>query len=181
MSATSEFSKVSAILYKRGQSLLNLLLGLMKVSYLVIIQTLAHTMFSMSPPIVLKQRVIRCLMRLMALKKSKLILILYLMRKPHVMPQDPSNQAQETFPNNTTPPAKGLDQDNHEENVEPNSQGQEESNDQMGDKDDGDKEEAPPHPRVHQNVQRDHPVDNILGDIEKDLRWTKQSQRGNLH
>jgi hypothetical protein len=34
MSSTSEFSEVSAIFYKRGQSLLNLLLRLMKVSYL---------------------------------------------------------------------------------------------------------------------------------------------------
>jgi hypothetical protein len=32
---------------------------------------------------------------------------------------------------------------------------------------DGDKGEAPPHPRVCHNVQRDHPVDNILGDIKK--------------
>jgi hypothetical protein len=31
----------------------------------------------------------------------------------------------------------------------------------------GDKREAPPHPRVRQNIQRDNPVDNILGDIEK--------------
>jgi TATA-binding protein-associated factor Taf7 len=84
-----------------------------------------------------------------------------------VRPQDPSNQPQETSPNDTTPPAQGLDQDNHEEDVEPNDQGQEESNNQGGDEDDGDKEEAPPHPRVRQNVQRDHPVDNILGDIEK--------------
>jgi hypothetical protein len=38
-------------------------------------------------------------------------------------PQDPSNQPQEIFPNNTTPPAQGLDQDNHEEDVEPNDQG----------------------------------------------------------
>jgi hypothetical protein len=76
MSHTSEFLEVSDILYKRGQSLLNLLLRLMKVSYLVMIQTLTHTMFSMSPPVVLKPRVIRCLMRLMALKRSKLILIL---------------------------------------------------------------------------------------------------------
>jgi hypothetical protein len=81
--------------------------------------------------------------------------------------QDLSNQAQETFPNDTTPPAQGLDQDNHEEDVEPNDQGQEESNDQGGDKDDGDKGEAPPHLRVLQNVQRDHQVDNILGDIKK--------------
>jgi hypothetical protein len=82
-------------------------------------------------------------------------------------PQDPSNQPQKTSPNDTTPPVQGLDQDNHEEGVEPNDQGQEEINDQGGDEDDGDKGEAPPHPRVCQNVQRDHPVDNILGDIEK--------------
>jgi hypothetical protein len=36
-----------------------------------------------------------------------------------------------------------------------------------GEKDDGDKGEGPPHPRVCHNVQRDHPIDNILGDIEK--------------
>jgi hypothetical protein len=45
-----------------------------------------------------------------------------------------------------------LHQDNHEEDVEPNDQGQEESNDQGGDEDDGDKGEAPPHSRVHQNI-----------------------------
>jgi hypothetical protein len=84
-----------------------------------------------------------------------------------VRPQDPSNQPQETCPNDTTPPAQGLHQDNHEEDVEPNDQGQEESNDQGGDGNDGDKGEAPPHPRVHQNVQRDQPIDNILDDIEK--------------
>jgi hypothetical protein len=32
--------------------------------------------------------------------------------------------------------------------------------------DDEDKEEAPPYIRLCHNVQRDHPVDNILGDIE---------------
>jgi hypothetical protein len=69
-----------------------------------------------------------------------------------IRPQDLSNQPQETSPNDTTPPAQGFDQDNHEEHVEPNDQVQEESNDQGGDEDDGDKEEAPPHPRVHQNV-----------------------------
>jgi hypothetical protein len=84
-----------------------------------------------------------------------------------VRPQDPSNQPPETSPNDTTPPAQGLDQDNHEEDVEPNDQGQEKSNDQRGYEDDGDKGEAPPHPRVRQNIQRDHPVDNILGDIKK--------------
>jgi hypothetical protein len=84
-----------------------------------------------------------------------------------VRPQDPNNQHQETFSNDTTPPAQGLDQDNQEEDVEPNDQGQEESNNQEGDEDDGDKGEAPAHPRVRQNVRRDHLVDNILGDIKK--------------
>jgi hypothetical protein len=84
-----------------------------------------------------------------------------------VRPQDPSNQPQETSPNDTTPPAQGFDQDNHEEYVEPNDQDQEERNDQCGGENDGDKKEAPPHSRVHQNIQRDHSVDNILGDIKK--------------
>jgi hypothetical protein len=76
-----------------------------------------------------------------------------------VRTQDPSNQPQETSQNDTTPPTQGLDQDNHEEYVEPNDQG--------GDEDDGDKGEAPPHPRVRQNIQINHHVDNILGDIKK--------------
>jgi hypothetical protein len=84
-----------------------------------------------------------------------------------VRSQDPSNQPQEASPNDTTPPAQGLDQDNHEQDIEPNDQGQEENNDQGGDEDDWDKREAPPHSRVCQNVQRDNPVDNILGDIKK--------------
>jgi hypothetical protein len=51
---------------------------------------------------------------------------------------------------------------------------QEEDNDQGGDKNDQDKEDdqeiqdqRPPHPRVHQAIQRDNPVNSILGDIHK--------------
>jgi hypothetical protein len=65
-----------------------------------------------------------------------------------VRAQDSSNQPQETSSNDTTPPAQGLDQDNHEEDDEPNDHGQEESNDQGEDEYDGDKGEAPHHPRV---------------------------------
>jgi hypothetical protein len=39
-----------------------------------------------------------------------------------------------------------------------------------GDEDDGDHQGSrtkPPQLRVHQTIQRDHPVDNILGDIKK--------------
>jgi hypothetical protein len=46
-----------------------------------------------------------------------------------------------------------------------------ESNDQGGDAHDQDKEgeqvPRPPHPRVHKAIQRDHPVNTILGDIQK--------------
>jgi hypothetical protein len=51
---------------------------------------------------------------------------------------------------------------------------QEKDIDQGGDEDDQDKEDdqeiqdqRPPHPRVHQAIQRDHPVNSILGDIHK--------------
>jgi hypothetical protein len=47
---------------------------------------------------------------------------------------------------------------------------QDDDNDQGGDTNDQNKEDEeprPPHPRVHQAIQRDHPVDTILGDIHK--------------
>jgi hypothetical protein len=51
---------------------------------------------------------------------------------------------------------------------------QEEDIDQGGDEEDQDKEDdqeiqdqRPPHPRVHQAIQRDHPINSILGDIHK--------------
>jgi hypothetical protein len=82
----------------------------------------------------------------------------------NVGPQDPNDQSQEQTPNDTTPPAQDLDQDKNEEEDEYHDQVQEESKDQGGDEDKG---EAPPHTRLCHNVQRDHPIDNILGDIEK--------------
>jgi hypothetical protein len=57
------------------------------------------------------------------------------------------------------------DDENEDQEDEPP---QEEDNDQGGD--DNDKEiqgQRPPHPRVHQAIQRDHPVNSILGDIHK--------------
>jgi hypothetical protein len=55
-----------------------------------------------------------------------------------IRPQDPSDQLQGQSPNDTTPLAQDLDQDNHEEEDEHNDQFQEESNDQGGYEDDGD-------------------------------------------
>jgi hypothetical protein len=83
-----------------------------------------------------------------------------------IRPQDPSDQAQGQSLNDTTPPEQGLDQDKHEED-EHHNQVQVESNDQGRDEDDGYNGEAPPQLRVCHNVQRDHPVSNIFGDIEK--------------
>jgi hypothetical protein len=71
-----ESSKASAIFFKRDQSLLNLLLKSMKVSCSVMIQTLAHIVFSTWNLAVLKSLVTWCLMRPTAPKWSNLILIL---------------------------------------------------------------------------------------------------------
>jgi hypothetical protein len=86
-----------------------------------------------------------------------------------IKPQYPSDQPEGQSPNDTTPSEQGLDQDKYEEEDEQHDQVQEESNDQRGDEDDGDNGEAPPYRRVRHNVQRDHPVNNILGDIEKEV------------
>jgi hypothetical protein len=83
-----------------------------------------------------------------------------------VRPQDPSEP---NTPNDTTPPTQDHEQDQEDEQDEDQPPDQEKSVDQGGDKDDGDHQGSrtkPPHPRVHQTVQRDHPVD-ILGDIKK--------------
>ena len=69
-----------------------------------------------------------------------------------------------------SPPTQDEDeaQDDEEEDQE-DEPSQEEGNDQGGDDNDQDKEDEqdqrPPHPRVHQAIQRDHPVNTILGDI----------------
>jgi hypothetical protein len=62
-------------------------------------------------------------------------------------------------------------QDDEDQEDEPP---QEEDNDQGGDQVNKDKEdeqeiqgERSPHPRVHQAIRRDHPVNSILGDIQK--------------
>jgi hypothetical protein len=102
-----------------------------------------------------------------------------------VRPQVPSEQ-QVVALNDTTPLAQDHDQDdedgkeedqedeNEDEQNQPHDEDQdhdqEESNDQWGAKDDRVQERSkkrPPHPRVCHTVQRDHPIDNILGDIKK--------------
>jgi hypothetical protein len=71
-----------------------------------------------------------------------------------------------------SPPTQDEDeaQDDEEEDQE-DEPPQEDDNDQGGDANDQDKENEqvprPPHLRVHQASQRDHPVNTILGDIRK--------------
>jgi hypothetical protein len=58
-------------------------------------------------------------------------------------------------------------QDDDEDQEEPP---QEEDHDQGGDANEDkehDEDPRPRHPRVHQEIQRDHPVNSILGDIHK--------------
>jgi hypothetical protein len=68
-----------------------------------------------------------------------------------------------------SPPTQDEDQAQDNENEE--EPPQEEDNDIGGDANDQDKEDdqgpRPPHPRVHQAMQRDHPMNSILGDIHK--------------
>ena len=68
-----------------------------------------------------------------------------------------------------SPPTQDEDQAQDDEIEDQEEPPQEEDNDQGGDANDQDKEDdpRPPHPRVHQAIQRDHPVNSILGDIHK--------------
>jgi hypothetical protein len=84
---------------------------------------------------------------------------------PHAQDQ-PSSSIQASPP--TQDEDKAQDDEGEDQEDEPP---EEESNDQWGDAHDQDKEDEqvprPPHPRVHQAIQRDHPVNTILGDIQK--------------
>jgi hypothetical protein len=84
-------------------------------------------------------------------------------------------QDQPSSSNQASPPTQDEDQtqDNEDEDQE-DEPPQEEDNDQGGDEVDQVKEDdqeiqgqRPPHPRVHQAIQRDHPVNSIIGDIHK--------------
>jgi hypothetical protein len=81
----------------------------------------------------------------------------------------PSSSIQASPPTQDEEQAQGDEEEDQED--EPS---QEEGNDQGVDEENQDKEDdqeiqdqRPPHPRVHQAIQRDHPVNSILGDIHK--------------
>jgi hypothetical protein len=91
---------------------------------------------------------------------------------PKESEEPPNAQDQPSSSMQASPPTQNEDevQDNEGEDQEDESP-QEESNDQGGDAHDQDEEDEqvprPPHLRVHQAIQRDHPVNTILGDIQK--------------
>jgi hypothetical protein len=86
--------------------------------------------------------------------------------------EEPSHaQDQPSSSMQASPPTQDEDQAQDDENEDQEEPPQEEDNDQGGDANDQDKEDdegpRPPHLRVHQAIQRDHPVNTILGDIQK--------------
>jgi hypothetical protein len=93
---------------------------------------------------------------------------------PKESKEPPQAQDQPSSSMQASPPTQDEDQAQDDENEDQDEPPQEEDNDQGGDDNDQDKEEdqeeqgqRPPHPRVHQAIQRDHPVNSILGDIHK--------------
>jgi hypothetical protein len=84
---------------------------------------------------------------------------------PHAQYQ-PSSSMQASQP--TQDEDETQDNEGEDQEVEPHQEG---SNDQGGDAHNQDEEDEqvprPPHPRVHQAIQRDHPMNTILGDIKK--------------
>jgi hypothetical protein len=91
---------------------------------------------------------------------------------PKEAEEPPQTQDQPSSSIQASPPTQDEEQaqDDEEEDQE-DEPPQEEGNDQGRDDNDQDKEDEqgqrPPHPRVHQAIQRDHPVNTILGDIHK--------------
>jgi hypothetical protein len=87
-------------------------------------------------------------------------------KEPPQAQDQPSSSTQASPP--TQDESQAQNDEGEDQEVEPP---QEESNDQSGDAHDQDEEveqaTRPPHPRVHQAIQRDHPVNTILGDIQK--------------
>jgi hypothetical protein len=91
---------------------------------------------------------------------------------PKESEEPPQAQDQPSSSMQASPPTQDEDQAQNDENEDQEDEPpQEEDNDQGGDNNDQDKEDEqdarPPHPRVHQAIQRDHPVNSILGDIHK--------------
>jgi hypothetical protein len=93
---------------------------------------------------------------------------------PKESKEPPQAQDQPFSSMQASPPTQDEDQAQDDENEDQEDPPQEEDNDQGGDANNQDKEDdegpRPPHPRVHQAIQRDHLVNSILGNIHKGVR-----------
>jgi hypothetical protein len=87
-------------------------------------------------------------------------------------------QDQPSSSNQASPPTEDKDKAQEEEDEDQDDEPpQEEDIAQGGDEDDNEdkedeqeiRDQRPPHPRVHQAIQRDHPVNSILVDIHKEV------------
>jgi hypothetical protein len=91
---------------------------------------------------------------------------------PKELEEPPQAQDQPSSSMQSSLPTQDENEAQHDEGEDQEDEPpQEDGNDQGGDANDQDKEDEqnprPPHPRVHQAIQRDHPVNAILGDIHK--------------
>jgi hypothetical protein len=94
---------------------------------------------------------------------------------PKESEEPPQAQDQPSSSMQASPPTQDEEQAQDDEDEDQEDEPpQEEDINQGGDEDDQDKEDdqeirdqRPPHPSVHQAIQRDHPVNSILGDIHK--------------
>jgi hypothetical protein len=89
---------------------------------------------------------------------------------PKESEEPPQAQDQPSSSMQASPPTQDKDEAQGDEGEDQEDEPpQEESNNQGGDAHDQDEEDEqaprPPHPRVHQAIQRDHPVNTILSDI----------------
>jgi hypothetical protein len=84
---------------------------------------------------------------------------------PKESEEPPHAQDQPSSSMQASPPTQDEDQAQDDENEDQDEPPQEEDNDQGGDANDQDKEDdegpRPSHPRVHQAVQKDHPVNSL--------------------
>jgi hypothetical protein len=94
---------------------------------------------------------------------------------PKETEEPPQTQGQPSSSIQASPPTQDEEMAQEEEDEDQDDGPPHEKDiDQGGDEDDEDKEDYHeiqdqrlPHPRVHQAIQRDHPVNSIIGDIHK--------------
>jgi hypothetical protein len=93
---------------------------------------------------------------------------------PKKSKEPPQAQDQPSSSMQASPPTQDEEHAQYDDDDQEDEPPQEEDNDKGGDQVNNDKEDEqeiqgqrPPHLRVHQAIQRDHPVNSILGDIHK--------------